>query len=89
MGIWIRSQNKEVLASCQNIEYTENNAMSLIIEANGSRDTVLGTYKDHKRAIEVLGEIQKTISDYGVSVDMEGTTGNIIHAQAVYQMPDK
>lgn len=63
MGIWIRSQNKEVLRHCSKMQYFKTKSSHLVVDANTGEDnaTILGKYPTRERAIEVLDEINKEI----------------------------
>ena len=68
MGIWIRSQNKEVLRHCSKMQYFKmqyfkTKSSHLVVDVNTGVDnvTILGEYPTRERAIEVLDEINKEI----------------------------
>lgn len=68
MEIWIRSQNKHILKKCNEIT-TFIETHNDIFKINGSKyyiisedETILGEYKNEKRLLEVLDEIQKLIT---------------------------
>lgn len=103
MGIWIRSQNKEILKEVNDFSildssksakqfvqnFLDDNSKTAIgTFINDNQFVLLGEYKAKERALEVLDEIQKTIYDYGVSMDFEGTEGTI-HSLNVYEMPQE
>ncbi|TCU72912.1 hypothetical protein EV204_105248 [Tissierella praeacuta] len=88
MGIWIRTQNKEVLLTCQTIGLT-NDELSLVEEKN-TESYLLGTYSTKERTLEVLDEIQNQIMN-GIqsnnmreiaNYEMESSTG-----YSVFEMP--
>ena len=63
MGIWIRSQNKEVLRKCSKLQYNENDGKHTIVDIAKTDNPVsiymlLGEYPTRERALEVLEEIQ-------------------------------
>lgn len=90
MGIWIRSQDKEVLTEC--ISFWHDNSLPFCEGYHiRSDDFCLGTYSTKDKALKVLDMMQEHINDinyfgevrYGT--DYEGTiaTPNL----NVFQMP--
>lgn len=59
MELWVRSQDKTTLIKCSEIYIAEEKSY-LIREASSSH--ILGAYKTIDRALEVLDEIQKSIT---------------------------
>lgn len=61
MELWIRSQDKMELFNAKDI-WIPNDADTSIWGQDGLRKTALGFYKSTKRALEVLDEIQKAMT---------------------------
>lgn len=59
MDLWIRSQDRTILAKIDNVCVMENRIVFIPSKSNGR--ATLGTYKTEKRALEVLDEIQKIL----------------------------
>ena len=70
MSMWIRSQNKEVLAKCKAFYLSEHVAGEhRVCEATSS--LFLGIYKTHEKAIEVLDGIEHLLcTDFKSVYDM-------------------
>lgn len=62
MGVWIRSQNRELLLEIAKIEtdvgYQGTTITGHAINGKGEQ---IGFYKNRERALEILDEIEKTI----------------------------
>ena len=62
MGLWVRSQDKEILLKVNELEIETN----MIIAFDGNKYQCLGTYKTKERALEALDEIQEYMDNgYG------------------------
>lgn len=93
-GIWIRSQNKEVLLYSGKLQYANNDSKHLIISVenvtkDGTDALVVGEYPTEERAIEVLDEIQSVIAK-GTTEAHELDTGRWCKVEkygVIYQMP--
>ncbi len=72
MNLWIRSQNKTILAKVNKIEIKKDHDKYAIVSERFIDDdyredvyVCLGKYKERKRALEVLDEIQDFLwNDY-------------------------
>lgn len=93
MGIWIRSQDKEVLCECSSftvsINYSGGIEDGFSIDGSTTDGTVLdlGIYSSEKQAIEVMDIMQKHIEDspkYTCSVSQNEWNS---YNQKVFQMP--
>lgn len=63
MGIWIRSQDKEILAECNflKLKYTSvNNRFYIYADSKGEK-VYLGGYSTREKALKVLDMIQEYI----------------------------
>lgn len=97
MDLWIRSQDKASLVKINNVIGLKYNDNKTII-ANYQPDftdkydgyyEILGTYKSKERALEVLDEIQRLITDlqylsYGIENDKFCS-----YRPNVYEMPEE
>ena len=79
MELWIRSQNKEILAKIINFSVVEYKDEFRIVgfSADEMDESDLGCYETKERAIEVLDQIHKRI----LNLNTELTLNN------VYKMP--
>lgn len=97
MELWIRSQDKEVLLNIKGIQYqnyklVENETVEaniLIGLYNYYDNEILGEYETKERALEVLDEIKRLITDlqclnYGIKNDEFCS-----YRPNVYEMPEK
>ena len=97
MELWIRSQDKEVLLNIKGIQYqnyklVENETVEaniLIGFYNYYDNEILGEYETKERALEVLDEIQRLITDlqylnYAIKNDEFCS-----YRPNVYEMPEK
>jgi hypothetical protein len=85
MKLWIRNQDRKKLTKIICVEYGEWNK-EYRIYANGE---VCGKYKTKERALEVLDEIQKFISEGGI---LEFRESQIVgrmesYKNTIYEMP--
>ena len=62
MDLWIRSQDRMELFNAKDI-WIPNDADTSIWGQDGLKKTALGFYKTTERALEVLDEIDKLMSD--------------------------
>ena len=89
MDLWIRTQDKTTLIRSYEIYISEQQDKYLIRAKRTSH--ILGSYKTFKRALEVLDEIQKSISFVqrglkNVTIgDMKSLNGNF--DDYIYRMP--
>ena len=78
MELWIRNQNKDRLAKCENLDILDRNQMKFVesvfqsmkiepieleIMIIGNNEINLGTYKTKERALEILDEISNKIKN--------------------------
>lgn len=75
MGIWIRSQDKELIINCYALEIDLGDGKSIC-----SNGYVLGTYSTKEKALKVLDMIQEFIKNMYVGIG--GYMGK------PFQMPD-
>lgn len=88
MGIWIRSQNKEILTKCDSVWYsTIDNLGIKSKEGNYIRTdySCLGSYSTKEKTIKVLDMIQshllnKKLMDLGLATSLQND-------DIVFQMP--
>lgn len=98
MELWIRSQDKNSLMKVESLYsdiFQEEDFWKIY---NVSDDTVLGSYKTKKRALEVLDEIQSIIiGKYMCDINLEEAFSKIeneediaklLKQMAVYEMPE-
>lgn len=71
-GIWIRSQNMEVIVFCKAVSVEANKTARVSGHNSGIYGFLIGQYNTKERAIQVMDDIQKHIY-------------NGVHQ--VYQMP--
>lgn len=62
MGIWIRSQDREILAECNDLiaSPSENNGFYIYADSKGEK-VYLGGYSTREKALKVLDLIQQCI----------------------------
>jgi ABC-type sugar transport system ATPase subunit len=97
MELWVRSQDKEILLNIKGIQYqncklVENETVEaniLIGFYNYYDNEILGEYETKERALEVLDEIQRLITDlqylnYAIKNDEFCS-----YRPNVYEMPEK
>ena len=75
MGIWIRSQDKEMIINCKFLGISELNHKFYII----TDDCTLGTYSTKEKALKVLDMIE---------THLEELEYKIHNREVVFQMPD-
>ena len=82
MGIWVRSQNKEILMNLEYFEIQEPNyeEVKAVIFSSGY---ILGRYSTKEKALKVLDEIASWIDGLEFSRNVKSCRCNF-----VYQMPD-
>lgn len=82
MGIWIRSQNKELLMNLEYFEIQEPNyeEVKSVIFSSGY---ILGGYSTKEKALKVLDMIEEWINDLEFSRNVKSC-----RCKFVYQMPD-
>ena len=101
MNLWIRSQDKEKLISCNDIVInnhrydTMNEHVNRIMHFKGyeiigyfDKNTeyeILGTYETKERALEILDEIQELLESVHIT-DISKKEG-IVGANIFYEMP--
>lgn len=93
MELWIRSQNKKVLAKIHSINIEEKTSTKFSIAGND--EWRLGIYETKERALEILDEIQDTlIAKYVTSLnpraamlETEEETTKALKKMAIYDMP--
>ena len=71
MGLWIRSQDKEILAECNVliVSPSENNGFYTYADSKGEK-VYLGHYSTREKALKVLDEIQYYIGRQRVIFQM-------------------
>jgi hypothetical protein len=88
MGIWIRTQDRNVLGECNSL-YIEDATRGNYQVRTLIRE--LGTYTTKERALAVLDEIQRFINYGGVpletNVNSSGRSATIVRPTTVYEMP--
>lgn len=72
-GIWIRSQNKQVLIYCDNV-ILDDKRKSIVKSIEKKLVAKLGTYKSVERCAEILDEIESCI---------------ISNSKCVYHLPEE
>ena len=83
MELWIRSQDKKRLTKATDIRIGYLNKIGWIIEDCDE----LGTYKTEKRALEVLDEIQRLITDLQYMSYAVDSSSFYSYRPNVYEMP--
>jgi len=83
VGIWIRSQNKEVLIKANDI-WTD--VETIFANYVGDTRTLLGGYKSEAEAMQVLDMIQEYIAKGRGQMEDYGD-GRTIVSDVVFQMP--
>ena len=84
MGIWIRSQDKEILAECNAVVVNPSPDLECCIYAYCDNDRVyLGHYSTKEKALKVLDEIASWIDGLEFARNVKSCRCNFI-----YQMPD-
>ena len=73
-GIWIRSQNMEVIVFCKAVSVEADKTAQVLGHNSGIYGFLIGQYNTKERAIQVIDDIQKHIF-------------NGVHQ--VYQMPQE
>ena len=72
MSLWIRSQDKEILAECNilKLKYTSvNNRFYIYADSKGEK-VYLGGYSTKEKALKVLEDVQLALIYSGVVVKM-------------------
>lgn len=90
--MWVRSQNGMSLVDCNSFEVEKFFEQYKVVTLNNrSRITVeLGTYSSEKKALKVLGEIQRIIEYPGSSLISPTALKNYYRLSPtgqIYQMP--
>lgn len=87
MELWIRSQDKTALTKIDNIGVADNRIVFIPNYYSGR--VTLGTYKTNTRALEVLGEIQRTITKQLVNrhKQLDGNYSFEVIDTTIYEMP--
>lgn len=80
--MWIRSQSKETLLKATKIFIHDNQVFASMEDGF---DEMVGEYKSKERAIEVLDEIQGSISYF----EFAKCRRTLIHQEVIYQMPNE
>lgn len=88
MELWVRSQDKMKLVNNCNLYISNEIRNEYVIEDLNNKYLKLGTYKTKERALEVLDEIQRLITDlqylnYGIKNDEFCS-----YRPNVYEMPE-
>ena len=94
MGIWIRSQNKELLFFSSKLQYTNNGSKHLIISIENVNKKVttaliIGEYPTEERAIEVLDEIHQAVSTQKLAKFYGSAHGSMGATDFVFEMPSE
>ena len=94
MELWIRSQDKEQLRKIVDLKYQkgtikDDNCEAIIGTTQYDEWEVLGIYKSKERALEVLDEIQRTITKQLVNrhKQLDGNYSFEVIDTAIYEMP--
>lgn len=101
--MWIRSQDKTVLAKINNIFLEKSKSMILTEEdleeikdsyriiayIKNNKYFDLGTYKSKERAIEVLDEVEKKINLINLGHDFGSPMIDLKNPTYIYQMPEE
>lgn len=95
MELWIRSQDKVLLEKVYAIKIEQYHNESIkeedfTFDIVVNNDYVFGEYKTKERALEVLNEIQKILTENKPSV-LTYTNGDIVNIDGniIYEMPEK
>lgn len=88
MGMWVRSQNKEVITNTNTIMLFNNFIGidgSYIVARNGDEEILLGEYSTKEKALKVLDRIQDYIDEpiYANYTDSE----YVHYDKEVFQVP--
>jgi len=98
MELWIRSQDKTKLVSAKEIIISPLNDGSKTVYSIHNGCTHLGCYKEKKRALEILDEIQYCIICIGETFDFARELKQKISAKVsvniktnvvIYEMPEE
>lgn len=94
MELWVRSQNKEVLAKVDNLSIDKDD-YSIYTQAQ-TYQIVFGTYKSKKRALEILDEIQSLLKPKYMAKEINTPITNrkidievFPYGTIVYEMPEE
>lgn len=84
MGIWIRSQDSEILAECNALvaSPSENNGFYIYADSKGEK-VYLGGYSTREKALKVIDEIASWIDGLEFARNVKSCRCNF-----VYQMPE-
>lgn len=64
MSLWIRSQDKEILAECNAVVVNPSDSSDYYIYAYSKSDRVyLGAYSSKEKALKVLNMIERSVED--------------------------
>ena len=102
--MWIRSQDKEQLVKCDNIVVKCKNAQIPLTDINRNKsreeiilenskslltnDILLGTYKTHERALDILDEITNQMHTNNlIEITRNIRVDSALHYLTVYEMP--
>ena len=93
--MWIRSQDEMTLKECDEFSLGTHNGKACIYGVKGNWESgesippILGEYETKERALVILDKMQDIIMNHGTGVSEEGTEGNMIYFNYVYEMPEK
>lgn len=87
MELWIRNQDRENIIKVELLEIDEREEDCRIITIFQNKGAILGTYKTKERALEVLDEIQRTISKMLINKYDDGYKLQAIDTY-IYEMPE-
>ena len=85
MDLWIRDQDRTVLTMVNNVFLYEDDTKAIGYSENGKK-YCLGEYKNTKRALEVLDEIQEHL-DYLNIGKINRTDEKGFRVSTIYNMP--
>ena len=77
MELWIRSQNKRILAKCEHLHIVFNSGNYYIADTN-DEEYYYGAYSTKEQALDVLDEIQSKMTNNFL----------LYNASMIYQMPE-
>lgn len=88
MELWIRSQDGEILVKVNNLSLVHDTDTWEIINSYADHQYwELGTYKTKERALEILDEIQRLITDLQYMSYAVDSSSFYSYRPNVYEMP--
>lgn len=90
MELWVRSQFRDALIKLNNIyTYKTGNEIELRTDFSVSKEYILGRYATKERALEVLDEIQRLITDLQYMSYAVDSSSFYSYRPNVYEMPQE